>query len=100
MNVGKMKTLSPTILSQIQMVAQKRSVAKIILFGSRARGNHRERSDIDLAVFGGDFVRFAEDVEEEVETLLIFDLVDMEMPITPEFYAEIMRDGVTIYEKV
>ncbi len=31
---------------------------------SRARGEHRSKSDIDLAVFGGDQVRFTLDVEE------------------------------------
>lgn len=29
-------------------------VEKVILFGSRARGDERERSDIDIAVFGED----------------------------------------------
>ncbi len=43
---------------------------KVILFGSRARGDFRRTSDIDLAVTGGDFDRFALDVEEETTTLL------------------------------
>ncbi|WP_231385204.1 nucleotidyltransferase domain-containing protein [Mitsuokella sp. oral taxon 131] len=29
---------------------------KVVLFGSRVRGDSRERSDIDLAVIGGDVV--------------------------------------------
>lgn len=31
---------------------------KVILFGSRARGDFREKSDIDLAVEGGDLSGF------------------------------------------
>lgn len=34
-------------------------------FGSRARGDFKRTSDIDLAVSGGDFCRFALDVDEE-----------------------------------
>ena len=30
----------------------------IVLFGSRAKGNNTERSDIDMAVYGGDFDGF------------------------------------------
>ena len=37
----------------------------IILFGTRARGDFKRTSDIDLAVSGGDFCRFALDVDEE-----------------------------------
>ena len=38
---------------------------KIILFGSRARGTNTERSDIDIAVYGGDFEDFYWDVKEK-----------------------------------
>ncbi|MFQ8585056.1 nucleotidyltransferase domain-containing protein [Blautia glucerasea] len=37
----------------------------IILFGARARGDFKRMSDIDLAVSGGDFCRFALDVDEK-----------------------------------
>ena len=37
-------------------LAQRCGLKKVILFGSRARGDCRERSDIDLAVSGGDIV--------------------------------------------
>jgi len=35
----------------LQKIAALPFVDAIYLFGSRARGDHRERSDIDLAVF-------------------------------------------------
>lgn len=34
------------------------SITKIVLFGSRARGTNTERSDIDIAVYGGSFDDF------------------------------------------
>ena len=61
-------------------LAQKYGVKKVILFGSRARGDNWERSDIDLAISGGDRVRFTLDVDETdiVPTLLMFDVVDLD----------------------
>ena len=41
--------------------AQKYGITKIILFGSRVRGTNTERSDIDIAVYGGDFDCFYRD---------------------------------------
>ena len=55
---------------QILSLARKYRVEKLILFGSRARGDWRAASDIDLAVSGGDFPRFALDIEEAADTLL------------------------------
>lgn len=41
------------VVDEIRSLAQKYEVRKVILFGSRARGDFREKSDIDLAVEGG-----------------------------------------------
>lgn len=72
----------------------------MILFGSRARGDNHERSDIDLAIQGGNTTRFSLDADDEVYTLLFFDIVDLEKPVQPELLKEIERDGVVLYEKV
>ena len=45
--------LSDRILRELSFLAHKYSVTKIVLFGSRARGTNTERSDIDIAVYGG-----------------------------------------------
>ena len=65
------------VIKEIFDFAQKYNVAKVILFGSRARGDFKRTSDIDLAVSGGNFDRFALDVDEETSTLLMFDIVDL-----------------------
>ena len=70
-----------------------------MLFGSRARGDNWERSDVDLAVAGGDVVRFSLDVDEELPMLLMFDVVNLDGPVQPELLEEIQRDGVLLYEK-
>lgn len=87
------------VLREIKMYAEKNNIEKVILFGSRARGTNGERSDIDIAVTGGDFDSFYWNMEEDVHTLLMFDVVDLDRGISKELKKEIERDGVTIYEK-
>ena len=83
----------------IVQLAERYGLERVILFGSRARGDNWERSDIDLAVRGGDVVRFALDVDEELPTLLMFDVVDLSRPVQAELLAAIRREGVLLYEK-
>ena len=84
---------------EIIKYAEIHGVEKVILFGSRARGTNRERSDVDLAVSGGNIRDFRFDMEEEAQTLLMFDVVDLDHRISEELREEIERDGVVIYEK-
>lgn len=85
---------------EIIKYAEIHGIQKVILFGSRARGTNRERSDVDLAVSGGNIRDFRFDLEEEAQTLLMFDVVDLDHHISDELQKEIERDGVVIYEKI
>lgn len=87
------------VLNEIIDYAKKSDIDKIILFESRARGNHSERSDIDIAVSGGDFDSFYWNIRDNVHSLLTFDVVDLNKEISVELQAEIKKDGITIYEK-
>ena len=89
-----------TVLRQIAAFAKEYGVKQVILFGSRGRGDHRERSDIDLAVSGGDPVRFALRAEDELPTLLSFDIVNLNGPVQAELLESIQREGITLYEKI
>lgn len=82
---------------EIISMARRFSVKKLILFGSRARGTNRERSDIDLAATGGDIDEFEEAVEEQIDTLLAFDVINLDDGIDDDFKAEIDRDGIILY---
>lgn len=82
---------------QIISMARRFGIKKLILFGSRARGTNRERSDIDLAATGGDIDEFAEAVEEKIDTLLAFDVINLDGSIDDDFKAEIDRDGIILY---
>ena len=91
--------LPDRVIKEITAFAKENSIIKIVLFGSRARGDHTERSDVDLAVYGGDFDSFYWNIKENIHSLLSFDVVDMNSRVTEELKKEIARDGVVIYEK-
>lgn len=93
--------LPEKVKDKIIELARKYGVKKVILFGSRARGDNWERSDIDLAISGGDRVRFTLDVDESdiVPTLLMFDVVDLDEPCNEDLLDSIKMDGVVLYEE-
>lgn len=91
--------LPDRVLRELSSFARKYSVKKIVLFGSRARGTNTERSDIDIAVYGGEFDQFYWEVKENIHSLLMFDIVQADAAISDELKQEIEKDGVTIYEK-
>ena len=91
--------LPDRVLRDITRFAKIHSITKVILFGSRALGTNTERSDIDIAVYGGDFDSFYWDIKENVHSLLMFDVVEVDTGISEELEEEIRRDGVVIYEK-
>lgn len=95
----KVPMIPGRVLQEILQFARDAGVERLVLFGSRARGTHSERSDIDLAVYGGDFDAFYFRVQEETESLLEFDLIDMHRKVSPSLLEEIEREGIEIYEK-
>ncbi|MBQ7265388.1 MAG: nucleotidyltransferase domain-containing protein [Firmicutes bacterium] len=89
-----------TVLEDIILYAKGNHIKKVLLFGSRARGTNRETSDIDIAVSGGDILNFYFDLEEKANTLLKFDVVDMDKNIEDGFKREIEKDSVVLYEEI
>ena len=92
--------IRPRVVEEICELARRPGVNRVILVGSRARGDYHRASDIDLAVCGGNIVEFALDVEETTSTLLCFDVVDLGRPLKEEFLARIRRDGILRYENL
>lgn len=79
-------------------------VQKIILYGSRARGDFQKRSDIDLAIICPDAQesdwRVVLDIIENADTLLSIDCVrldtlDKDNPLKEA----IMKDGIVLYQQ-
>ncbi len=92
--------ISDKVISEIQNLAEKYGIKKVILFGSHARGAYGRASDIDLAVSGGNISGFSAAVREETSTLLDFDIINLEQPIQEKLRNSINGEGLIIYEKV
>lgn len=88
-----------SVLQEIKKLAKKHLIEKVIIFGSRARGDFRETSDIDLAVKGGEVARFTIDLED-TSTLLEFDVVDLGKPVQSDLLKSIESEGKILYEKI
>ena len=100
-NTNNSYGLRKEVLDSIRSIAAADDVGCLKLFGSRARGDYRERSDIDLAVYGcPDFNDFSDALETDVWTLLQIDTVNMDKNPDRELIEEIDRDGVIIYEEI
>jgi predicted nucleotidyltransferase len=105
-----MKNESEAIEAAIRMLKSEFSVSKVILFGSKARGDHDEHSDIDLLVVGSKSLHWKEekaivgalfDIGMEYDVIFspLFTSVDeWENGIFTEFpvYQEISRDGAIV----
>lgn len=91
-----------SVIEQIKGIAIRYKIDKLVLFGSRARGDNTEVSDYDIAVFEEymsplEKANFSAEVEE-VETLKKIDLVFVKDSGTDELLTNIKKDGVIIYE--
>ncbi len=94
--------LSDKLIDEIRTLGYRYDLEKIMLYGSRARGDSRPRSDIDLAVFPRkEFVREGRLAIEmdDLETLLKIDLVIVSNTTDPKVLHNIKKDGVVIYKR-
>lgn len=88
------------VLTEIRDLAEKYGLERVVLFGSRARGDYKKTSEIDLAVTGGNITLFTLDVEEETSTLLSFDVVNLDGSVQEELRKSIEQEGRLLYEKI
>ena len=86
------------VLVQISAAAKKYA-QRVVLYGSRARGDHHPESDIDIAFFGSNegFFRF-ETCMEQLPTLLEYDLVHVTEKTSPAFAENIKKDGIVLMD--
>ena len=89
------------IYQHIAAIGHRLGADRVVLYGSRARGDCRERSDIDIAVFGAPETSRSAFLEalDELPTLLDFDLVYVTEKTDQALIDNIQRDGVILMDK-
>ena len=79
-------------------------IEKVLIYGSRAKGNYKPSSDIDLALIG-------DNIDMALQTKIEFDLDDLLLPYkfdisiydritNPEFIKHIDRVGTEFYNRM
>ena len=88
----------------LQEIAALDFVDAIYLFGSRARGDNRDRSDIDIAIqcpkaTQKDWLSIL-NIVENADTLLMIDCIRLDEELTTSpLYQQIEEDKKLIYER-
>jgi predicted nucleotidyltransferase len=92
--------MHPAIAVMVEQIRRSRSVERIILFGSRARGDHDERSDIDLGIACPDASpeEWAAicNIVDEAPALVNVDLVRLDH-VDDALRQAIEREGLVLY---
>lgn len=88
----------------VDIISRYEEVTKAVIFGSRARGDYKKASDIDIALFG-------ENITHTISTKIFFEIEDLYMPYkidlirfntlseTNKIKENILKEGVEIYAK-
>ena len=93
--------LSDTVIKELQDVFRRHvNIRKVLIFGSRSKGNYREGSDIDLALIGIDYRQLLEILCEidDLELLYSVDLLDYQKKKGTPIGDHIDRVGQVFYE--
>ncbi|QSO47424.1 nucleotidyltransferase domain-containing protein [Alicyclobacillus mengziensis] len=95
--------LGEPISSLVHILSQVSEIERVILFGSRARGDHEERSDIDLAVDAPnmEIAKWDETcllMAENSKTLLAIDLIWLQRAPN-RLVQRIQSEGVIVFER-
>ena len=95
--------LSETVIKELQEVFRHHAnIEKVLIFGSRSKGNYRAGSDIDLAVIGKD-VDYNQLLDiiceiEDLELLYSVDLLDYQKKKGTPIGDHIDRVGQIFYQ--
>ncbi len=92
-----------TIQKIYDVFAEYPQVEKAVLYGSRAKGNYKNGSDIDLTLHGQDLtLNILYKIIQDIDDLLLPYMIDLSIfhqISDPDVVAHIERVGATFYEK-
>lgn len=96
--------LAPELLNDLRKIFKHYpDIEKVLLFGSRAKGNFKEGSDIDLAVFGANinsstFTQIWDQVDR-LAIMLKIDILHWDTLQNLALKDKIVAEGVELYVK-
>ncbi|MBR6066496.1 MAG: nucleotidyltransferase domain-containing protein [Bacteroidales bacterium] len=95
--------LSDSVIVELQNVFRRhKNISKVLIFGSRAKGNYREGSDIDLVAIGNNLdynqiIKILTEIDD-LELLYSVDLLDYSKIIGTPIGDHINRVGQVFYQ--
>ena len=85
------------IIERVTQIAKKYKVRRLDLFGSFARGDYSERSDIDFVVYGCEnMIDFEEEIDE-IPTLRKIDIFNYDEVCSKELREDMDKYGKQIF---
>ncbi len=84
----------------ISAISKHKAVKRAVIFGSRARGDYRYDSDIDIAIYtdGRACPGLIDDIDRAAGIYKV-DVVDVNSLDNDDFKKSIERDGIEIYRR-
>jgi predicted nucleotidyltransferase len=95
--------IAPKIIAQLQEVfARFAAIDRVILYGSRAKGNYKAGSDIDISIktkgeAENSLLYAVIDAIDELDLVYYFDISLFDKLENPELIEHIQRVGVQLY---
>lgn len=85
----------------VSAISKCRTVQKAVIFGSRARGDFRYNSDIDIAIYtdGEPYPGFFTDIDDAAG-IYKTNVVDMRTLANEKLRQNIEREGIEIYRRM
>lgn len=92
------------LICNIKNIFSNYPIDKAFLFGSRAKGTYRKNSDIDIAILADDnanstTLNMVRNELEKLNTVLCFDILDLNNINKPALQENIFKEGVLIYDR-
>ena len=86
----------------VNVLRENPKLTKAVIFGSRAKGNYRANSDVDIAIFGVGDIFETQSIAEKLEDLPLpykFDAQNYETIKNEDLRRQIDSAGVCLYER-
>ena len=100
--MNKIYSIRENLYDEMLRLFKEEKLEKVILFGSRARNEYKDNSDIDLAIIfnnndNDNYIKLFTKLED-LNTLYKFDVIDFNKITNNKLKNEIIKDGICIHK--